>query len=96
MNSTTQWRIVWDPALLPLQEMLPPESLLPSNVCTNLASTESMYLFGFDTSIPCLVTEEDKRVADTEDTLEEAHNTHSEMEEDFLTLFMIEECISSL
>jgi hypothetical protein len=50
MNSTMQWNIVWNMALFPPLEMLPPDTLLSASSCN--AATNSEHLFGF---APCIL-----------------------------------------
>ncbi len=52
MNSTAQWSILWNAALFPPQEMLPPDSLFYTLTSNTTAATNSEHLFGFTPCIP--------------------------------------------
>ena len=92
MNSTTQWSILWSIALLPPQEMLPPESFFRTTQCNNTASINSEHLFGFAPCIPPLTW--DNSINTPHEQTTQGNDNVDDINEDFSALFGIEEFAS--
>ncbi len=88
MNSTAQWSILWNAALFPPQEMLPPDSLFCTSSCDTTPTTNSDHLFGFTPCMP-LLNQENSGSISQERHMAEIQSTDTC--EDFSTLWMAEE-----
>ena len=91
MNSIVQWSILWNTALLPPQEMLPPDSLFCTLPCDTTAASNSDHLFGFTPCVPPLARE------NSGSTPHERHTTKiqsTDTYEDFSTSYAAEEFLS--
>lgn len=92
MNSTSQWSILWNMALLPPQEMLPTESLFCTLPCNNTTSTNSEHLFGFSPCIPPLTWENSSSTSHERDMSDSRSDDNAyDAYEDFSALFAVEE-----
>lgn len=97
MNSTTQWSILWNTALFPPQEMLPPDSLFCTPPCSPTTASNSEHLFGFTPCIPT-TTEENSESTPHKPIMAETYSMDNfyDASEDFSALFAIEELASFL
>ncbi len=93
MNSTAQWSILWNTALFPPQEMLPPDSLFCTLPCGTTPATNSEHLFGFAPCVP-LVTREDSSPHERDMTEIQRTDNFYDTCEDFSAQFAVEEFTS--
>jgi len=93
MNSTAQWSILWNTALFPPQEMLPPDSLFCTLPGDSTAATNSEHLFGFT---PCIPLQSKENSESYEHDMTETRSTDNSYDtyEDFSTSSMVEEFAS--
>ena len=97
MDSTTQWSMSWTMALLPPQEMLPPESLFRTRSYKSTASTNIRQLFGFTPCIPSFCME-NSAIVSFEGDMTHVQDVDSmyEVYEDFQKVPVVEEHAHSL
>ena len=92
MNSTTQWNILWNTALFPPQEMLPPDNLFGTHSCASTVAPTGEHLFGFTPCVLPLHQENDESVAHEQAMLDTYSTDNSYVTyEDFSALFAVED-----
>jgi len=92
MKSTAQWNILWNTALFPPQEMLPPDGLFGTLPCDTTTTTNSEHLFGFTPCVPPVFKENSGNVPrEQERTETQGIDNFYDTYEDFTALLAVEE-----